>query len=82
LEDIDIMKHITIPFKKEEDIFYRVGRHEGYEAGQNEERINRNTEFVQNLLLANKFTIVEIANFANVDESFVKRVYSKLNPKN
>jgi hypothetical protein len=78
LEDIDIMKHITIPFKKEEDIFYKVGQQEG----QNEERINRNTEFVTNLLLADKFTIAEIANFASVDEAFVKKVRAKLKQKN
>jgi hypothetical protein len=78
LENIDIMKHITIPFVKEEDIFYKVGQHEGYEAGQQE----KNLEFVTTLLHAGRFSISEIANFASVDEAFVKKVRAKLKQKN
>jgi hypothetical protein len=69
-------------FIKENDILYKAGQQEDYKLGQDEEKINRNTEFVKNLLFANKFTISEIANFASVDESFVKKVRSNLKQKN
>ncbi|MDR0794116.1 MAG: hypothetical protein LBE82_12485 [Chitinophagaceae bacterium] len=106
LDNFKEMRSVIIPFKKEDDIFYKVGQHEGYEAGQHEgyqagqhegyeagqyegyqsgqheERLNRNTEFVTNLLLAGKFTVSEIANFASVDESFVKKVRRELKQKN
>jgi hypothetical protein len=87
----DMLKDVT--FKKENDIFYiegqragqqeghKSGRDEGFRAGQDEERINRKTVFVTNLLSGN-FTVSEIANFASVDEAFVKEVLSKLKQKN
>jgi phage portal protein BeeE len=37
----------------------------------------KNFEVVENLLSANRFTVAEIANFAGVTESFVKKVQSK-----
>lgn len=36
------------------------------------------TEVVKNLLLADKFTIAEISNFANVSEAFVRKVKKEL----
>lgn len=52
------------------DIFIEKGRKEGKEEGK--------AEIVKNLLLTNKFTITEIANFANVAETFVQKVMSKI----
>jgi phage antirepressor YoqD-like protein len=37
------------------------------------------TEFVQNLLSANRFTIGEIATYASVSEDFVEKVKKTLN---
>jgi len=37
----------------------------------------KNFEVVENLLSANRFTVAEIANFAGVTESFVKKVQFK-----
>jgi hypothetical protein len=37
------------------------------------------TEFVKNLLSANRFTIAEIATFASVSEDFVEKVKKTLN---
>ncbi|MDR0794110.1 MAG: hypothetical protein LBE82_12455 [Chitinophagaceae bacterium] len=97
-DNFDEMRNVIIPFKKEDDIFYRVGQHEGYEtgrhegyeagqqegyeAGQQEGEINKSIVFITNLLLADKFTVSEIANFANVDEAFVRKVRAKLKQKN
>lgn len=41
----------------------------------------KNIEFVTNLWSANKFTISEIANFANVSEAFVRKVIASLKKK-
>jgi hypothetical protein len=68
----DMLKDIT--FKKENDIFYIEGQREG--------ETNARSEFVTTLLLTGKFTISEIANFASVDEAFVKKVRAKLSQKN
>ena len=38
----------------------------------------KNYEFVTNLLWADKFTIAEISNFANVSEAFVRKVKKEL----
>jgi hypothetical protein len=76
LEDIEIMERTM--FKTENDILYRLGQHagqhEGFKAGQQAEKY----EFVTALILADKFTVSEIANFASVDESFIKKVRAKL----
>lgn len=52
------------------DIHTEKGRKEGF--AQGEER--KSYEVVKNLLLANKFTVSEIANFASVSEQFVLKV--------
>jgi predicted transposase/invertase (TIGR01784 family) len=46
------------------------GRQEGLEEGRQEGK----TEVVMNLLATSRFSIAEIANFANVTESFVRKV--------
>jgi hypothetical protein len=52
------------------EIFIEKGRREGIE--------KKGHEVVKNLLIAGKFTIAEIANFANVTEDFVCRVKKDL----
>ena len=42
--------------------------------GREEGREKVKSEVVRNLLLAGRFTIPEIANFANVSEAFVRKV--------
>jgi flagellar biosynthesis/type III secretory pathway protein FliH len=64
-----------IKFKKENDPFYQLGYQKGYQEGLQKGYL---TKVVTNLLLAGKFTISEIANFASVDEAFVKEVCAKL----
>lgn len=60
------------------DIFVEKGRKEGRKEGrkkgieEGEER--KSYEVVKNLLIADKFTVSEIANFANVSEQFVQKV--------
>jgi len=55
----------------------KIEREEAFEKG-----IEKGKEkVVQNLLSANKFTISEIANFAGVTETFVKKVRTALNKK-
>ena len=49
---------------------HEAAMEKGIEKGKEESK----TEFVKNLLAANKFTVVEIANFANVTEAFVRKV--------
>lgn len=61
------------------------GREEGREKGREEGREEaiglKNYEFVKNLLLANEFSIVKIASFANVSEAFVRKVKKQLKIK-
>ena len=49
-------------------------RHEGMEKGAEK----KSYEFVRNLLSAGKFSIAEIANFANVPEAFVRKVKKEI----
>jgi hypothetical protein len=74
VDNFKAIRSVIIPFKKEDDIFYKVGQHEG--------EINKSIEFVTTLLLADKFTVSEIANFARVDEVFVKKVRHESKQKN
>jgi len=85
-EKIAIMDSIAKYITKEKDILYQMGERDGLEKGlekgiekgiekgkmQGEEETRY--EVVKNLLVANKFTIAEIANFANVTEYFVRKV--------
>ncbi|HWK07104.1 MAG TPA: hypothetical protein VNS58_25900 [Puia sp.] len=89
-ENLEIMDSIAKYITKEKDILYRLGEREGMEKGiekgiekgmekgkiEGEEK--KSFEIVKNLLAANKFTIAEIANFANVTEAFVKKVKKTL----
>jgi predicted transposase/invertase (TIGR01784 family) len=52
------------------DIFIEKGRREGLEEGLERGK----AEVVRNLLLAGRFTIAEIVNFANVTEDFVRKL--------
>jgi predicted transposase/invertase (TIGR01784 family) len=56
------------------DIFIEKGRKEGFEKGEEK----KSYEVVKNLLSANKFTVPEIANFANVSEAFVLKVREEM----
>ncbi len=52
-----------------------LGRELGWKQGQEEVK----TAVVKKMLLADKFTIAEIADFANVTEDFVEKVKKTLN---
>ncbi len=56
------MESIMKFMKKEDDIFYKIGKEEGKE------------EFVKYLLENTEFTISKIANLANVTEAFVRKI--------
>jgi predicted transposase YdaD len=60
------------------EIFIEKGRREGIEKGREEGIEKKGHEVVKNLLIAGKFTIAEIANFANVTEDFVRKVKKDL----
>jgi hypothetical protein len=66
-----IMESLSKYFGEERDMFYIRGEQKGLEKGK--------TEFVKKLLLANKFTIPEIANYASVTEDFIDKVKKTLN---
>ena len=53
------------------------GREQGREQGLEEGMEKKSYEVVKNLLSKGKFTISEIANFANVTEAFVRKVKRK-----
>lgn len=55
-----------------------VVREEGKIEGKIEGAEQKSYEFVSNLLAAGKFTVAEIANYATVSESFVKKVRADL----
>ncbi|MDX3916922.1 MAG: hypothetical protein QHC79_25495 [Pseudosphingobacterium sp.] len=59
----------------------RQDRQQGREEGKIEGKIEGKQEVVSNLLLATKFSISEIANLANVEESFVRKVKADLAKK-
>jgi predicted transposase/invertase (TIGR01784 family) len=73
-ENLAIMDSIAKLITKEKDILYRMGERDGLEKGKMEGEEKTRYEVVKNMLAANKFTIAEIANFANVTESFVRKV--------
>jgi metal-dependent amidase/aminoacylase/carboxypeptidase family protein len=64
------MDSVANYLSEEKDILYRRGELKGEE--------KKSYEVVKNLLAANKFTIAEIAIFANVTEAFVKKVKKTL----
>ncbi|HWK08166.1 MAG TPA: Rpn family recombination-promoting nuclease/putative transposase [Puia sp.] len=74
-ENLEIMDNLAGYFTKEKDILYRLGEREGIEKGEEK----KSYEVVKNLLVANKFTVAEIAKLADVTESFVKKVKKSLN---
>ena len=51
------------------------------EEGKLEGAEQKSYEFVSNLLVAGKFTVAEIANYATVSEAFVKKIRAELNRK-
>jgi ribosomal protein RSM22 (predicted rRNA methylase) len=81
LEDIDIMKHVIIPFEKEKDIFYRVGRHEGYEAGQHEGEANKSYKVVKTLIVKMGLSDEQAADIGDVPVAFVRKVRAELKRK-
>jgi len=64
--NLKFMESVASFFKEENDIFFQRGEKRGLEKGS--------AAFVKNLLLAERFTISEIANFANVSEEFVQKI--------
>jgi predicted transposase/invertase (TIGR01784 family) len=73
-ESLSIMDSIANYITKEKDILYRLGEKEGMEKGVEK----GNLAVVKNLLLKTNFTIAEIADLANVNEAFVKKVKKSL----
>ncbi len=73
-QKLNIMESVATFFKEENDIFYLRGVRKGREEQREEEK----TGFVKNLLAAGKFTITEIANFAEVTEDFVLKIKDTL----
>jgi flagellar biosynthesis/type III secretory pathway protein FliH len=74
------LRERILDYKKQEGI--EIGRAEGLEIG-----VERGVEigieqskvdFIKNLLAANQFTVAQIANFASVTESFVRKVRTGL----
>ncbi len=59
----------------------KTAEEKGLEKGIEKGIEKKNFEVVQNLLSTNRFTIAEIANFAGVTESFVKKLQSKVEKK-
>lgn len=51
---------------------------EAFEKGIQKGIEKKNREFIFNVMHAGRFTISEIANFANVSESFVKKLKKEL----
>jgi predicted transposase/invertase (TIGR01784 family) len=64
------------------DVLIEKGRREGIEKGREEGMEKKGYEVVKNLLTADKFTIAEIANFANVQEDFVREIKKNHNNDN
>ena len=56
----------------------KMGMEKGIEKGVEKGMQKASTVVVKNLLLANRFTIAEIANFANVTEQFVEKIKTSL----
>jgi len=57
------------------------GKLEGRAEGRAEGKLEGKAEVVANLLTSGKFTVSEIANFASVDEDFVRKVRANLGKK-
>jgi len=74
-----IMENLSKYFGEERDMFYIRGEQKGLEMGELRGLEKGQTEFVKKLLLANKFTTSEIANYASVTEDFVEKVKKTLN---
>ena len=60
--------------KKTIEYDLELARKEGIEKGIEKGMEKGKSEVVRNLLSADKFSIAEIANFANVTEAFVRKV--------
>jgi len=69
-----IMESIEKWFKLENDVLYVMGEKRGMAKGKDEKTL----EFVKALLLNTHHTVPEIANLANVSESFVVEVKESL----
>ena len=74
----DVMNTLDIYIEKGR----KEGRKEGFEKGIEKGFEKGKEQIVQNLINTRKFTMSEIANFAGVPESFVKKVRSSMNKKN
>jgi hypothetical protein len=64
------MESVSSFFKEENDIFFQRGEKRGIEKSS--------ADIVKNLLLSERFSISEIANFANVTEEFVQKIKEQL----
>ncbi|MBX2921963.1 MAG: Rpn family recombination-promoting nuclease/putative transposase [Chitinophagaceae bacterium] len=93
LKEENVLNSLPEPIKKTImstlDIYIEKGRKKGIEEGIEkgiEKGIKKgiekkSLEFIQNLLSAGKFSVSEIAGFAGVTESFVKKVRTSLKKK-
>ena len=60
------------------EVLRKQERQQGLERGFQQGAEQKSYEFVSNLLLAGKFTVAEIANYATVTEDFVRKVRADL----
>ncbi len=83
LENIETMESVSTFFKKENDFLYCIGKNEGKQEGEKagiEKGIEKSkAEVVKKLLLANKFTTAEIADYVGVTGNFVDKIKKTLN---
>lgn len=69
-----IMETVSKFFKEEKDPFFIKGESKGLQKGELKGKLEGKAEVVRNLLKAGRFTISEIAGFANVEEAFVEEI--------
>lgn len=77
-DEYAIKKTIEHDRKAARDKGIEEGLEEGRKKGREEGREEGKSEVVKNLIVSAKFTIAEIANFANVSESFVRKIKKEI----
>lgn len=75
---VGALRNVKREDKKEDQEGIQIGMEKGIEKGMEKGVVQKSYEVVKNLLLVNKFTTGEIANFANVNETFVRKVKKDL----
>ncbi|MBX3257779.1 MAG: Rpn family recombination-promoting nuclease/putative transposase [Chitinophagaceae bacterium] len=85
LKEENVLNSLPEPIKKTImstlDIYIEKGRKKGIEEGIEKGVEKKSREFIQNLLITERFSVPEIAGFAGVTEPFVKKVRASLKKK-